>query len=189
MARETVRANGFALELLELQPTDRVLEVGFGHGATVAQIATVVAGGFAAGVDPSEEMCRAASRRNRGGIDRKRVDLRQGRAEELPYADRSFDKVLSVHTLYFWPDLLRPLAEMRRVLRPGGRLVIGYRTDAAAPRSFPASVYHFRDEVEVVDALRATGFSDARTYRREDGGSVMSFTVALRPEASETGGE
>jgi ubiquinone/menaquinone biosynthesis C-methylase UbiE len=184
MARETARANAFALDLLELSPTDRVLEVGFGHGATVARIAAVVAEGFTAGIDPSEQMCRAALRRNRGGIDRGIVKLRRGRAEGLPYADRAFDKILTVHTLYFWPDLLRPLAEMGRVLACGGRLVVGYRSDSSAPQSFPDSVYHFRDEVQVVDALRAVGFSDPRTYQQKAGGAVMSFTVALRPEES-----
>jgi ubiquinone/menaquinone biosynthesis C-methylase UbiE len=102
----------------------------------------------------------------------------------LPYADRSFDKVLSVDTLYFWPDLLRPLAEMRRVLACGGRLVVAYRSDASAPRSFPGSVYHFRYQVQVVGALRAAGFSNPRTYEQKAGGAVVSFTVALRRDES-----
>jgi SAM-dependent methyltransferase len=186
MARETQRANTFALELLDLQPTDRVLEVGFGHGATIARLATAASAGFVAGVDPSPAMCRMASRRNRGGIRRKHVELKQGRAEELPYTDLSFDKALAVHTLYFWPDLLRPLAELRRVLTPAGRLVIAYRTDPAAARSFPAAVYRFRDEAEVTEALGASGFTDIRTYRQENAGAVTSFTVAVRPSEPET---
>jgi SAM-dependent methyltransferase len=184
MARETARANGFALQLFDLQPGDRVLEVGFGHGATVARIAARVGEGFVAGVDPSSAMCAAASRLNREAIAAGHVALRRGRAEDLPYAEGSFDKALSVHTLYFWPELERALAELRRILRPGGRLLLGYRTDSRAPGSFPASVYRFRSESQVMEALRATGFADLRTYQREDGGSVVSCSVALRPDAA-----
>src|SRR6185503_1480909 len=114
------------------------------------------------------------------------VELKQGRAEELPYTDLSFDKALAVHTLYFWPDLLRPLAELRRVLTPAGRLVIAYRTDPEAARSFPPAVYRFRDEAEVAAALGASGFTGIRTYRQENGGAVVSFTVAVRPSEPET---
>src|SRR5262245_49983120 len=143
MARETVTANDTALELLDLEPTDRVLEVGFGHGATIARAAAAVGRGFVAGVDTSEEMCRMAARRNRREIAAGRVELRQGSADALPYPDSSFDKVLSVHTLYFWSDLVRPLREIARVLKPGGRVVLTHRTDPAADRDFPSAVYRF----------------------------------------------
>lgn len=95
MARETAQANTFAVELLDLQANDRVLEVGFGHGATIAQMASAVSDGLVAGVDPSAAMCRMASKRNRESIRRGRVEVREGRAETLPYPDCSFDKVLS----------------------------------------------------------------------------------------------
>jgi ubiquinone/menaquinone biosynthesis C-methylase UbiE len=127
MARGTSQANGFALELV-IQPADHVLEVGFGHGATIVRLAAAAKDGFVAGVDSSAEMLKMASRLNREGLERKRVELRLGSAEQLPYPDRSFDKALAVHTLYFWSDLLRPFAETRGVLKRGARFVI-----AAAP--------------------------------------------------------
>ena len=189
MARETSLANGFALELLDVQPADHVLEVGFGHGAAIARLAAAAKDGFVAGVDSSAEMLRMASRLNREGIERKQVELRLGPAEQLPYPDGSFDKALAVHTLYFWPDLLRPFAEMRRVLKPGGRFVVAARTDAAASRSFPESVYRFRDAAEIAAALGKTGFVDVRTYERQDGGAVLSLTVAIRASEPEAGGQ
>ena len=51
MAKETAGANTAAVRLLELQPTDHVLEVGFGHGCTIEQVARLVPQGFVAGVD------------------------------------------------------------------------------------------------------------------------------------------
>src|SRR5260221_10670655 len=101
MARETVTANETALELLDLQTAQHVLEVGFGHGATIARVAAAVSRGLVAEVDPSAEMCRMATRRNRPAVASGRVELHQASVEALPFPDGSFDKVLSVHTLYF----------------------------------------------------------------------------------------
>ena len=117
MAWETATANEAALELLEPQPADHVLEVGFGHGATIARVAAAVSRGLVAGVDPSAEMCRMATRRNRQAVAGGRVALRQAAVEALPYPDGSFDKVLAVHTLYFWREPERALSEIRRVLK------------------------------------------------------------------------
>ena len=180
MARETVEANETALELLDLQPADHVLEVGFGHGATVARVAAAVSRGLVAGVDPSPEMCRMATRRNRQAVASETVALRQASVEALPFQDCSFDKMLSVHTLYFWPELSRPFSEIHRVLKPGGRLVVAYRSDPAAKRAFPARVYRFREEAEIEDALRASAFLAVRTLRRASGDALVSFTLAYR---------
>ena len=108
------------------------------------------------------------------------VELHQASVEALPFPDASFDNVLSVHTLYFWPDLLRPFAEVLRVLKPGGRVMVAYRSDPEAERSFPARIYRFRREQEVEDALRSSGFSEIRTLRRPSGDALVSFTLAIR---------
>ena len=166
MARETAEANRIALELLDLEPTDHVLEIGFGHGATIARVAAAVSGGLVAGVDTSAEMLRMATKRNRWSIARGLAELRLADARKIPYPDGRFDKVLSVHTVYFWPDLSGPLAEASRVLKPLGRLILAYRSDPQAVLSFPATVYRFHGEAEVLDALRVAGFSELRVVRR-----------------------
>ena len=104
MARETAAANDAVLAVLDLVETDRVLDVGFGHGRTVEQAAAAATRGRVAGIDLSEEMLRLASRRCRRLVAEGRVELRRGDAAALPYPAQAFDKVLSVHTLYFWPD-------------------------------------------------------------------------------------
>ena len=180
MARETVTANETALELLDLDPADWVLEVGFGHGATIARAAAAVSRGFVAGVDPSGEMCRMAARRNRAAVATGRVELRHASADALPYADGTFDKVLSVHTLYFWPDVVPPLREVARVLKAGGRLVLAHRTDAGAEREFPPRVYRFHSDGEVNEALSATGLLPATLVHRILGAARISFQVAHR---------
>ena len=125
MARETAQVNRLALEHLEVQDGDAVLEVGFGHGQTVREIARSVATATISGVDPSDVMVRVARRKCRAYADR--LDLRGGLAESLPFDDGVFDRVLTVHTTYFWPELEPGLREVRRVLRDRGRFVLGFR--------------------------------------------------------------
>jgi SAM-dependent methyltransferase len=180
MARETAAVNEAAVELLELRPTDHVLEVGFGHGATMARVAAAVSGGLVAGVDPSEEMCRMAARLNRRGIDAGQVELRRGTAEALPYPNAAFDKVLAVHTVYFWANLGPPLREIARVLKPGGQLVLAHRTDCEAARTFPPSVYRFGTERELQEAISRAGLVRQDVTRRLLGRATISFHVAHR---------
>jgi arsenite methyltransferase len=112
-----------ALDAAAPTPGARVLDVGFGGGYTLERLAPLVSPQFVAGVELSEAMI--ASVRHRCGDA---FDLHLADAAALPFPEASFDVVLSVNTIYFWPDPARVLAEMSRVLKPGGRLVLGYRS-------------------------------------------------------------
>ncbi len=180
MAVETADANRIAVDLLDLRPTDRVLEVGFGHGATVARLASAVRRGHVAGVDVSEDMLRSASRRNRAHLARGLVELRLASAEDIPYPDGCFDGVLCVHTLYFWREPERVLAEIRRVLTPAGRLVLAWRHDRQALRSFSESIYRFHDQDGVRRLLASAGFGVPRFVERARGGALLHFAVVPR---------
>lgn len=93
----------------------RVLEVGCGTGAFAARIAAALPGAELKAVDQSPRLVELTSRR---GIDARVADV-----EELPFDDASFDAVAAMWMLYHVGDLHRGLAEIRRVLRPGGRFV------------------------------------------------------------------
>jgi ubiquinone/menaquinone biosynthesis C-methylase UbiE len=100
-------------------PGQRVLDVACGTGAlTVAAADRVEAGGAVLGLDANSEML-AVARRKRADIE-----WRDGRAESLPFADASFDAVVSQFGLMFFDDHAAALREMKRVLRPGGRLAV-----------------------------------------------------------------
>ncbi len=99
----------------------RVLEVGSGDGAFAVEAAR--RGALVTGVDPDPAMLAAAAARARAaGVD---LHLGDGRAERLPFADSSFDLVFTVAVLCFVADADAAIREMARVLRPGGRLVLG----------------------------------------------------------------
>lgn len=180
MARETAAENDVALELLALDPADRVLEVGSGHGDTLAKAARAASRGSLSGIDFSPVMLRRATARHRALVREGRVEFRFGGSDQLPFADRTFDKAYTVHTIYFWMAPLEHLGEVHRVMKPGGRFVLGFRPaeDARFRANHPAEVYCIRPEGEVADLVRRAGFDVLDTIRREFGAKRMSFVVA-----------
>jgi SAM-dependent methyltransferase len=116
--------NRGALAQLRLAPDDRVIEVGFGGGDLIARMEPKVPQGRIAGVDFSQDMVDVCSRRFADLLRAGRLELRCASVERLPYDAESFTKACTVNTIYFWPEPLAALVELRRVLRPGGRLVV-----------------------------------------------------------------
>jgi SAM-dependent methyltransferase len=178
MVHETAAANDVVLDALALAPTDRVLDVGCGPGRTVERAALAASRGRVVGLDLSDEMLRLATRRCRHLIDAGRVELRRGDAGALPYAAGSFDKVLSVHTIYFWSDPSAVVGEIHRVLVPGGRLVLGFRSkeDAQFVADFPTSVYRFHSTNDVQGLLFDAGFERITAAPAGDSEGVVIVT-------------
>jgi ubiquinone/menaquinone biosynthesis C-methylase UbiE len=183
MAFETRRENAHALELLRLEPDHAVLEIGFGHGRWLRRLAKRVPRGFVAGVDPSARLVERAARRHRRAIARERIALQRGSAASLPFEPARFDRVLSAHTLYFWPDVEAGLREILRVLRPGGRLVLVFLAADESPgeRLYPRETFRFLGRREVARALGAAGFRYVDMERRDYGRRRISFACAERP--------
>jgi ubiquinone/menaquinone biosynthesis C-methylase UbiE len=112
-------------DLAQLQPGEAVLDVGCGTGA-LAMVASkrVGATGRVCGIDPGpRQIARARSKAERASLP---IDFQIGVIEQLAFPDQSFDVVLSTLMIHHLPDDLKRLgfAEMARVLKPGGRLVI-----------------------------------------------------------------
>ena len=181
MATETAAENAMAVELLQLQPYDHVLEIGFGHGRTLAKAAVIARKGFVAGVDWSERMVEVAARYNRKLIAEGRVELKRGEINRLPYLDNRFDKVYSVHTIYFWQTPTEGLREIARVLKPGGRLVLGFRPkDGQTASVFPHTIYTHYTSDEVRELLGKSGFGIVQMVDRQPSRRPVSFAVASR---------
>jgi SAM-dependent methyltransferase len=140
-----------ALAALEPVPGETVLDLGVGGGWLSARL--LARGCALVGVDPSAEVVARTRRRLPAGR------FLEGRAEALPLADAALDGAASVNTIYFWPVLEPPVAELARVLKPGGRLVLGFQT-AEAVRAWPGHVHGFTawETADVEAALDAGGF-------------------------------
>jgi ubiquinone/menaquinone biosynthesis C-methylase UbiE len=182
MAIETEAQNRRALQMLELEQASLVLEIGFGHGRTLARAAELAPGGFVAGIDPSAAMVEMAQRYNGNSIAKGVVEVRQASSERIPYPDETFDRVFAVHTLYFWKDPLAHLKEIRRVCRARGRfvLVFGPKEDEQAVASFPKSVYRFCSIDEIEELLSEAGFHNVKISRERIASRDIAFAVANR---------
>jgi ubiquinone/menaquinone biosynthesis C-methylase UbiE len=182
MAKETAAANEQLLSLVALQPTDNVLEIGFGHGRTIERAAVAVPQGFVAGVDLSDDMVGMAAKHLRALIEARRVEVQHGDSAHLPYEAGRFDKAYSLHTLYFWANPTEHLREVHRVLKAGGRFVFGFTPDddPQARANFPATVYHFYGTDQVRSFLEEAGFAGPTMIRRDISSHPIVFAVAQR---------
>ena len=100
-----------------------VLDIGCGGGANIARLLAACPRGWVAGIDISDESVKKSREVNRAGLG-KRCEIKKGTAESIPFADGTFDAVTTFESIYFWKDVSKAFAEVRRVLRPGGTFMV-----------------------------------------------------------------
>lgn len=125
------------LKMLAVREGERVLEIGYGTGHTLEELArTVGTGGAVAGIDISTGMRDVARKRLAAADLEGRVDLRVGEVPPLPWDDAAFDAVTLSFTLELFEDdtMPRVLDEIRRVLAPGGRIGVVSMAEPDDPR-------------------------------------------------------
>ena len=153
-----VARNRWAVGLLDVQPTDRVIELGCGPGVAIAALAARAS--LVVGVDHSEVMIRQARRRNRAAVRAGRVRLIHKPVESLSISDGPFDAALAVNTAGMWPDPTARLRDIARLLRPGGRVALVSQPRCPGVTSADAAR-------ELAGLLAEAGFEDIRTDRLE----------------------
>lgn len=157
------RRNLWAVSLLDVQPADRVLEIGFGPGIAIAAFAARATRGHVFGIDHSQAMVRHAARRNAAAIRAHRVHLTHASVERLPSFGDPLDAILAVNSVGFWPDPVRRLRELRRLLRPAGRIaLVSQPRCPGATRDTTA-----RAARELQDLLTQAGFTHLRVETLE----------------------
>jgi ubiquinone/menaquinone biosynthesis C-methylase UbiE len=159
------------LKMLDAKPGERVLEIGFGTGHCVVELAKAVgADGLVCGVDLSDKMVELAQELVAAAGVAERVELKQGDGETIPYPDQTFDAMFTSFTLELFdtPEIPKFLAECKRALKPAGRFAVvavsKMGKEGVVMKAYEWTHKHFPNLVDcrpiyVKAALEAAGFS------------------------------
>jgi len=174
------------LDLAGLLEGDRCLEIGCGGGRLLDRILAAGAAS-AAGLDHSLDMLALSRERNREALERGALELKLGDAAQLPWADGAFSLALSANTFFFIERPERVLAELHRVVAPGGRVVI-----ATVPGPLPApslrnwwvwvwgSRMHAYDDETMRSMFERAGFSEVAVNRSSQSAEPLQLVRATR---------
>jgi SAM-dependent methyltransferase len=173
------RSARLLVDLAGVGAGDRLVDVGCGPGRFLVEAAE--RGATVVGVDPSSQMRRLARRRTRrlGAA----ATVLDGTAERLPVEDGSTTVVLAVASFHHWSDPDAGLRELRRILEPGGRVVIAERL--ARPRGWFRHHALSWDQAERLAAdLRRAGFTDVTASRHAAGRYQLVAVIGRQPPSS-----
>ena len=158
----------WGLRHVTIEPEFTVLDAGCGGGRTISKLAAMASQGKVHGIDYSEASVAASRRYNADAIRNGLVEIRLADVGNLPFADDTYDLVTGVETHFWWPDIGAGLREIRRVLKPGGTVLLiaeVYKgADALMSRlceqQAPITGMKMLTVDEHRELLAATGFAD-----------------------------
>jgi arsenite methyltransferase len=175
MERDHLNITEKTVRLMDLRPGERVLDLGCGSGWATRLLARLVAEGpqgfgQVVGIDISDEMIRRARASSK---DFENIMFVWGSAQQIPWEENFFDKVLSVESFYYYPDQDRVLAELFRVMAPRGRLFILINLYKDNPYSLRwvdelKVPVHARSKDEYVRMLKAHTFENVEAVQISD---------------------
>lgn len=173
--------NHFVEQTLELESHHHVLEIGFGPGKLLNSMASITSQGHIEGIDFSDAMFDEAKKNNRDSIKAGRVHLQKGNCQNMPFSDGTFDRVCAVNTLYFWKPPEPYLAEIHRVLKSGGRLVLGIRVKAQLNElPLDRTIFSAYTLEEVETLLLNAGFSGVHSLEKQDSPLASYCVVGIK---------
>jgi ubiquinone/menaquinone biosynthesis C-methylase UbiE len=150
---------------LDLQPGDKLLEIGYGPGIGVRMIAERCSTCTVHGIDFSQLMFKRASKHNKQFIDTGRVSLQYGDFLQAPVTDDEYSKIFCLNVVYFWSGLKLPFTNVFSLLRKGGSFHIYMASEKTLVKmKAPDSVFNKYSIEQVVEALKAVGFESVEQY-------------------------
>lgn len=164
--------NHMVIDAIDLSPDDVLLDVGCGTGTALRHASQVITRGTLIGVDPTRVILDMARSQTAMHPANSRIEYRLSHAEALRVADESVDVAIAINSYHHWDDRERGLAQLRRVLAPGGRVHICEEHDVIELHRQTADV--------VRKALRGAGFSDLALQVVRDGDIVFDLHSAVR---------
>jgi arsenite methyltransferase len=178
--RGNARAIAAAVDAADVPRGGVAADIGFGGGLGLQLLLDRVgAGGVVHGIEVADDMLNRARSRFRRELGAGRLKLAHGSLTALPLDDASIDAVITLNTVYFISELDTACGELARVLRPGGRAVVGIG-DPDVMRRTPFTPYGFtlRPVAEIVAALEQSGLTVE--HHRLDDKPIPRYTIVGR---------
>ncbi len=151
------------LDLLDVSPGGRILEVGHGPGVLLRLLTDRTGASQVVGVDPSPVMRRMAVRRCADAVLAGRVEVRPGSATATGLPDSTFDRIVSVNNVPFWDDIPAGFGELRRVACPEATVVVAFHS-AAGPSRRARRIGLPDDAATRLQAMMAGVFGDVTRH-------------------------
>jgi len=171
----------WGLSHIQVPSRSEVLDIGCGGGKNISYLLSMSEGSKVYGADYSAESVSKSKRTNKKAIHQGRVEIVQASVSSLPFDGGKFDVVTAFETVYFWPDLLSDLKEVRRVMKSGGTILIC--NEASRPEGFE----NWTDRIdmtiytgaELSRTLSEAGFRDI-SAREHENGKWLCVTATAR---------
>jgi len=172
----------YTLDAIRPAAGAHIVEIGMGNGHFVEELLEKEKDLTYTGVDYSEEMVTEATNRNKDAVRTGRAHFIHSDAARMPLPDNSADWVFTVNTLYFWEDIPATLAEIYRILRPGGRLLIAVRPKRSM-QFYPFVRFGFNlfDREDIEQMLAGNNFEGIESIEQEEPDAAR-FDTTLKIE-------
>ena len=169
MTPKTIAHARWTADLLDIQPEDNILEIGFGNGANIKLMLQRAPGGSVTGVEISKTAIEMASEKNAKAISDGKVKLYKAAGNALPFEDGVFDMACTVATAYVIEDPGAVFKEMYRVLKPNGRAAVTFPVRENFMRFKPVGTegFYLHELADLEAAFRNAGFVNCRTERND----------------------
>ena len=160
MEKGNYEINDWTLGLVNIKGKESILEVGVGNGSTLNRVAHLNINGENYGVDVSKEMVKEAIKLNKYFVENELMDISQSDIGDMPFSNDRFDKIYTVHTIYFWSDLDKGLSETYRMLKPNGTLFISIMDTSYMKKMKRTKNFNLLDNQEIEKGLRMQNFKE-----------------------------
>lgn len=170
MNEEHQEISEFAFECVNFNENADILDIGCGGGVNIEKFLKVTKGNVD-GLDYSEVSVRETIKRNQASVDSGRCNVIQANVSNMPIEDESYDLVTAFSTIFFWPDLVESLREVKRIIKPDGQFMMANGTDGTNPDDewigtvLGINLYT-ADELE--EYLLEAGFKSVEIFKKEN---------------------
>lgn len=170
--------NALMFKTLSVSENDYVLEIGFGTGKLINEIAHRIKNGVIEGVDFSKIMVDSAKKKNMRHIKTDKVKIFFGDFDKVHFKETYYDKILTVNTIYFWENPETTISKINRLLKPGGKVFIGLNEKSEMEKlPLDRNVMKFYSMQDIKDLLLVHGAFDSIEIISKHGKRKTNYCV------------